>query len=78
MGLEVLEAINVRVGPGKILIHDLAVTTAPGLSLTVYQAVDVILVVKITGPGNAVVDQVVKPQLYAQAAYPLLPAERAG
>lgn len=69
-GLEVLEAINVRVGPGKILIPDLAVVTIPGLELTVCEAADVALVVEITSPGNAVVDRAVKPQLYAQAGVP--------
>ena len=68
VGLEVLEAINVRVGAGKILIPDLAVVAVPGL--TVYEAADVVLVVEITSPGNATVDRAVKPQLYAQAAVP--------
>lgn len=69
-GLEVLEAINVRVGPGKILIPDLAVVTVPGLDLTVCEASDVALVVEITSPGNAAVDRAIKPQLYAQAGVP--------
>jgi Uma2 family endonuclease len=69
-GLEVLEAINVRVGPGKILIPDLAVVVVPGLEVTVCDAADVVLVVEITNPGNATVDQAVKPQLYAQAGVP--------
>lgn len=69
-GLEVLEAINVRVGPGKILIPDIAVVTVPGLDLTVCEAADVVLVVEITSPGNAAVDRAVKPQLYAQAGVP--------
>jgi Uma2 family endonuclease len=69
-GLEVLEAINVRVGPGKILIPDLAVLTVPGLDRTVCDATDVVLVVEITSPGNAAVDRAVKPQLYAQAGVP--------
>lgn len=70
VGLEVLGAINVRVGPDKILIPDLAVIAVPGLGLAVYEAVDVALVVEITSPGNAVVDRVIKPQLYAQAGIP--------
>lgn len=69
-GLEVLEAINVRVGPGKILIPDLAVVAVPGLDSTVCEATDVVLVVEITSPGNAAVDRAVKPQLYAQAGVP--------
>jgi Uma2 family endonuclease len=69
-GLEVLEAINIRVGPGKILIPDLAVVTVPGLDLSVCEAADVVQVVEITSPGNAAVDGAVKPQLYAQAGVP--------
>jgi Uma2 family endonuclease len=66
-GLEVLEAINVRVDPGKILIPDLVVVSVPGLDLTVCEAADVVQIVEITSPGNAAVDRAVKPQLYAQA-----------
>lgn len=69
-GFEVLEAINVRVGPGRILIPDLAVVTTPGADRTVADPADVVLVVEITSPGNAVVDRVLKPQLYAQAGIP--------
>ncbi|MGH3911185.1 MAG: Uma2 family endonuclease, partial [Pseudonocardiaceae bacterium] len=58
-GLEVLEAINVRVGSGKILIPDLAVVAVPGLDVTVCEAADVVLVVEITSPGNALVDRAV-------------------
>lgn len=70
VGLEVLEAINIRVGPGKILIPDVAVVSTPGLDLTVCEAADVVLVVEIASPGNAVADRAVKPQLYAQAGIP--------
>lgn len=66
-GLEVLEAINIRVGPGRILIPDIAVISHPGLDLTVDDAVDVAMVVEITGPGNAAADRAIKPQLYAQS-----------
>jgi Uma2 family endonuclease len=69
-GLEVLESINVRVDPGKILIPDLAVVTVSGLDLAVCEATDVVLVVEITSPGNATVDRAVKPQLYAHAGVP--------
>jgi hypothetical protein len=69
-GLEVLEAINVRVGPGKILIPDLAVLTVLGLDRTVCDATDVVLVVEITNTGYGAVDRAVKPQLYAQAGVP--------
>lgn len=68
-----LEAINLRVGPGKILIPDLAVTTRPGLDVMVVDAAEVALVVEITLPENITrkeeesVDRAVKPALYAQA-----------
>jgi Uma2 family endonuclease len=66
-GFEVLEAINVRVAPGRILIPDLAVVSTPGVDRTVAEPADVVLVVEITSPGNAVVDRAVKPELYARA-----------
>ncbi len=70
VGCEVLGAVNVRVGTGKILIPDLAVVSTPGLDLTVCEATDVVLIVEITSPGNAVADRAIKPQLYAQAGIP--------
>ncbi|HVE95540.1 MAG TPA: Uma2 family endonuclease [Pseudonocardiaceae bacterium] len=70
VGLEVLEAINVRVAPGRILIPDLAVVSTPGVDRTLAEPADVVLVVEITSPGNAVVDRAVKPELYAQAGIP--------
>ena len=68
--LEVLEAINVRVAPGTILIPDLTVVSTPGTDRTVTEPDDVVLVVEITSPGNAIVDRALKPQLYAQASIP--------
>lgn len=68
----VLEAVNVRVAPGRILIPDLAVVRAPDLTAVVYPAADVSLVVEIASPGNLAVDRALKPQLYAQAGVPLL------
>lgn len=69
-GFEVLEAINVRIAPGRILIPDLAVVSTPGVERTVVDPADVALVVEITSPGNAVVDRAIKPELYAQAGIP--------
>lgn len=69
-GLEVLEAVNLRVGAGRILIPDIAVTSRPGLDVTVYDAADIVLVVEIAGPGSPAADRSIKPQLYAQAAVP--------
>lgn len=68
--LEVLHTINVRVGPGKILIPDLAVIATPGAELIVNDARAVVLVVEITSPGNVAFDRAVKPQLYAAAGIP--------
>jgi Uma2 family endonuclease len=69
-GFEVLEAINVRAAPGRILIPDLAIVNTPGVERTVAEPADVALVVEITSPGNAVVDRALKPTLYAQAGIP--------
>ncbi|MGH3856624.1 MAG: Uma2 family endonuclease [Pseudonocardiaceae bacterium] len=69
-GFEVLEAINVRVAPGRILIPDLAVVSTPGVERTVADPADMALVVEITSPGNAGVDRAIKPALYAQAGIP--------
>ncbi|MGH3687302.1 MAG: Uma2 family endonuclease [Pseudonocardiaceae bacterium] len=69
-GFEVLEAINVRVAPGRILIPDLAVVSTPGVERTVIEPAEVVLVVEITSPGNAVVDRAIKPELYACAGIP--------
>lgn len=66
-GLQVLEAINVRVAPGKILIPDLAVVTNPGEDLTVWQPVDVAMVVEIVSSNNVTFDRAIKPELYARA-----------
>ncbi|MGH3697089.1 MAG: Uma2 family endonuclease [Pseudonocardiaceae bacterium] len=69
-GFEVLGAINVRVAPGRILIPDLVVVNTPGVERTAAEPADVALVVEITSPSNAVVDQALKPMLYAQAGIP--------
>ncbi|MGH3829883.1 MAG: Uma2 family endonuclease [Pseudonocardiaceae bacterium] len=65
--LEVLEAINVRVAPGRILIPDLAVVTNPGLDLKVTESADVVMVVEIVSPGSVAADRAIKPQLYSAA-----------
>jgi hypothetical protein len=68
--LEVLHTVNVRVGPGKILIPDLAVIATPGVELVVNDARAVIMVLEITSPGNVAFNRAVKPQLYAAASIP--------
>ncbi|MGQ0717012.1 MAG: Uma2 family endonuclease [Pseudonocardiales bacterium] len=65
--LEVLEAINVRVAPGRILIPDLVVVTNPGLDLTVWDPADVAMVVEIVSAGSVAADRAIKPQLYSAA-----------
>jgi len=69
-GLRTLEAVNVRVALGRILIPDLSVVADPDLDVVVFPAVDVRLVVEITSPGNLAIDRAIKPQLYAQAGIP--------
>ncbi len=69
-GLQVFEAINVRVAPGKILIPDLAVVTNPGDDLTVWQPTGVAMIVEITSPGSVAFDRAIKPELYARAGIP--------
>lgn len=66
-GMRVLEAVNVRVAPGRILIPDICVLADPDLSRVAYPAVDVRLAVEITSPGNLATDRAIKPQLYAEA-----------
>lgn len=65
--MEVLQEVNVRVGPGRILIPDLAVVTNPGLDLTVWDSADVLMVVEIVSPGSVAADRAIKPPLYAAA-----------
>lgn len=65
--LEVLEVINVRVAPGRILIPDLVVVANPGLDLTVWDPADVVMVVEIVSPGSIAADRAIKPQLYSAA-----------
>ena len=65
--LEVLEAINVRVASGRILIPDLVVVANPGLDLTVWDPADVTMIVEIVSPGSIAADRAIKPQLYSAA-----------
>jgi putative restriction endonuclease len=65
--LEVLDAINVRVAAGRILVPDLVVVTNPGLDLTVWDPAEVTMVVEIVSPGSIAADRAIKPQLYSAA-----------
>ena len=69
-GFEVMEAVNVRVAPGRILIPDVVVVTDPGAQDATADAAAVALVVEIVSPGSVAVDRAIKPPLYAAAGIP--------
>src|SRR5262245_17100094 len=69
--LEVVEAVNVRVAPSKLLIPDLLVTRRLG-AMVVYEPQDVLLVAEVVSPSNATTGRMIKPQLYAAAGIPWL------
>lgn len=65
--LEALEAVNVRLGPVRILIPDIAVVVRIAAEVAAYDAADVRLVVEIVSRGSVATDRAVKPRLYAEA-----------
>jgi Uma2 family endonuclease len=65
-GWEVVEAVNVRVGPSRILIPDVVVTSRQG-DMLVYVAADVALVAEVVSPSTLAADRLLKPELYAAA-----------
>ncbi|MBB2946109.1 Uma2 family endonuclease [Actinoplanes lutulentus] len=69
-GLHVLEAVNVRVGPARIPIPDLVITTEIDFDELVVDASAVRLVCEILSPSNADTDRVLKRHYYASAGIP--------
>jgi Uma2 family endonuclease len=64
--LEVVEAVNLRVGPSRLLIPDILVSRRLERT-TVFQAADVLLVAEVVSPSTTSADRVLKPALYAGA-----------
>ena len=69
-GLQVLEAVNLRVGTNRIPIPDLVMATDIDLDELVVDASDVRFVCEITSPSNASIDKVLKMHYYANAGIP--------
>ncbi|WP_433370337.1 Uma2 family endonuclease [Actinoplanes sp. CA-142083] len=68
--MQVLEAINLRVGTARIPIPDLVISTDIDLDELVVDASDVRFVCEITSPSNASTDKVLKMHYYAEAGIP--------
>jgi Uma2 family endonuclease len=66
-GWDVLGEPNVRVGPDRVLIPDVAVIAQADMTAAINDAADVVLVVEVVSRGNAAVDRILKPHLYAEA-----------
>ena len=66
-GLELLEAVNVRLRPGRVPIPDLVITGPVDLDELMIEAADVRLICEIISPSNAATDKVLKMHYYAAA-----------
>jgi Uma2 family endonuclease len=69
-GLYVLEAVNVRLRPGRIPIPDLVIVGEIDFDELVIEAAAVRLVCEIISPSNAATDKVLKMHYYANAGIP--------
>jgi Uma2 family endonuclease len=69
-GLEVYEAINVRLKPGRVPIPDLVLTSPVDPDTLVVDATDIALICEITSPSNASHDRVLRMHQYAEAGIP--------
>ncbi|GLY23181.1 Uma2 family endonuclease [Micromonospora sp. NBRC 101691] len=69
-GLEMLEAVNVRLRQDRVPIPDLVITDPVDLDEPYIDAADVRLICEIVSPGNAATDRVLKMHYYADARIP--------
>ena len=68
--LHVLEAVNLRLRPGRVPIPDVVVTGPIDFDELVVDAQSVVLVCEIVSPSNASADKVLKMHYYAAAGIP--------
>jgi Uma2 family endonuclease len=69
-GLEVYEAVNVRLKPGRVPIPDIVIVRPVDLDQLVVDVEYVHLVCEITSPSSAGTDRVLKMHHYAEAGIP--------
>lgn len=71
--VEVLEAVNVALPGGKLLVPDVVVVSAEaaGETVTRLPCAAVEAVVEIVSPSTASVDRAIKPVMYAEAGIPV-------
>jgi Uma2 family endonuclease len=69
-GLEVYEAVNLRLKPGRIPIPDLVITTPVDQDQLIIDATSCRLICEIVSPSNPATDRVLKMHYYADAGIP--------